>query len=389
MTVQESYRDYAARAARPYTERVFVAQWRIRQREADNAIHAAMTPVQKRAEAGYASEVYWSGRCRSKTNVMALTHGSATLRVRGGCLEVFDGERVIIIHPTGKRPQAIVLGSWGGIVTLPAVRFCAEHRIGIVFASWMHGLMSFVAPDPKACADLVRQQVLADPVPIARALVSQKIRHCEACGCLSAADRRWFLTELKVAGSVAQIMRIEARSGVRYWSHRTVEMQPRTGARIPPAWRQFSGRMGLSGVHHKRATHPVNAILNLAYAMAAGRLGAWLAASGACLALGFLHADKAGRRSLVADAIEPLRSLIDSRVFKFVADHRFSKADFVRTPSGEIRFVESLTKMIIQETSLPETDIVQAGRFMLGVVKAASPAKVERPAKRVRRSRET
>jgi CRISPR-associated protein Cas1 len=59
-------------------------------------------------------------------------------------------------------------------------------------------------------------------------------------------------------------------------------------------------------------------MLNYCYTVAAGRLAAHLAARGAHLAIGFFHGDKPGRFSLVYDALEPLRPLIDNYVFKFV-----------------------------------------------------------------------
>jgi len=63
-------------------------------------------------------------------------------------------------------------------------------------------------------------------------------------------------------------------------------------------------------------------MLNNCYMKEAGRLGALLAASGACAAIGFLHVDKLGRHSLVWDAVEPLRPLVEAKVFVFVKEHR-------------------------------------------------------------------
>ena len=77
-------------------------------------------------------------------------------------------------------------------------------------------------------------------------------------------------------------------------------------------------KVWLSRLAHRRqrgARHSVNAVLNLAYCIVAGRLGAHLAARGACLAIGF--ADKRSRHSVAWYAIEPLRSLIDARASRF------------------------------------------------------------------------
>jgi CRISPR/Cas system-associated endonuclease Cas1 len=74
--------------------------------------------------------------------------------------------------------------------------------------------------------------------------------------------------------------------------------------------------------------HPINAMLNYAYVVEAGRLARALKAIGFALPIGFLHSDKKGRNSVVWDAIEPLRPEIDARVFKFIASREFRRSDF-------------------------------------------------------------
>lgn len=59
--------------------------------------------------------------------------------------------------------------------------------------------------------------------------------------------------------------------------------------------------------------------LNYAYGVTLGRVAAALHGAGACLSIGFLHADKPGRASLAYDALEPLRPIIDAKVAKWIA----------------------------------------------------------------------
>jgi CRISPR/Cas system-associated endonuclease Cas1 len=113
-------------------------------------------------------------------------------------------------------------------------------------------------------------------------------------------------------------------------------------------------------------------MLNLAYAKEAGRLGAILAASGACLAIGSLHQDKPHRHSLVFDALEPLRSLIDAKVRAFIEHNTFDRGDFLRLSTGHVRMVPALIKLILERTALPETDIKLACEFMLGLIRRAA-----------------
>jgi CRISPR/Cas system-associated endonuclease Cas1 len=141
---------------------------------------------------------------------------------------------------------------------------------------------------------------------------------------------------------------------------------------VLPAWlaRPFQHRasgIGQSGARH--ATDAINAMLNLAYAREAGRLGATLAASGACLAIGFLHVDKPHRHSLIFDALEPLRPLIDARVRAFIIDNKFDRGDFFRLSTGHVRMVPSLIKIVLEQTALPKSDIASASNLMLGLLR--------------------
>jgi CRISPR/Cas system-associated endonuclease Cas1 len=106
-------------------------------------------------------------------------------------------------------------------------------------------------------------------------------------------------------------------------------------------------------------------MLNLAYAKEAGRLGSFLAASGACLAIGYLHFNKPHRHSLVFDALEPLRPLIDAKVRAFIETNTFDRGDFLRLSTGHVRMVSSLIKIVLEQTALPQSDITSACNFML------------------------
>lgn len=78
--------------------------------------------------------------------------------------------------------------------------------------------------------------------------------------------------------------------------------------------------------------------------------------------------DKPGRESLACDTLEPLRPLIDARVFKWVSDHKFAPEDFIRLRSGEVRLGSAFAKVFSQETALPQADIERACEFMLGLI---------------------
>jgi hypothetical protein len=136
------------------------------------------------------------------------------MKVRGG-LDVFTrGQTFHFDAGSGHRkPLAIVLGFRGGMVTVPALQFCAENGINVILGGWLGELGAFSCGAGKQDAALVRAQCWADPVPIARELVVQKMRHYQACGRLGAADAREAISKLRRSTTVIDVMRIEALWG--------------------------------------------------------------------------------------------------------------------------------------------------------------------------------
>ncbi|MGH8628972.1 MAG: CRISPR-associated endonuclease Cas1 [Gammaproteobacteria bacterium] len=85
----------------------------------------------------------------------------------------------------------------------------------------------------------------------------------------------------------------------------------------------------------RHATHPINAILNYGYSMLAGQVERAAVIRGLDVAVGSLHADSDGRRSLVYDLIDgpcPLSSLRS----RYVASERQrpSRALAHQAPAG-------------------------------------------------------
>src|SRR5208282_5960517 len=118
----------------------------------------------------------------------------------------------------------------------------------------------------------------------------------------------------------------------------------------------------------QHASHPINAMLNYAYVVEAGRLARSLAARGLILPLGFLHMPKRGRNSLVWDAIEPLRPRIDANVFAFVADHEFARADFPQAGLNVFRLSRDVTSALLDEAMLPRAAIDGAADWIVELI---------------------
>jgi CRISP-associated protein Cas1 len=96
-----------------------------------------------------------------------------------------------------------------------------------------------------------------------------------------------------------------AKAAADYWrAFAACGLREAKGGNLPRTWLRFANRQkGAGFLGSKHASHPINAMLNYAYVIEAGRLAKALAARGLSLQIGYLRSDKIGRNSLVWDAI--------------------------------------------------------------------------------------
>ena len=113
-------------------------------------------------------------------------------------------------------------------------------------------------------------------------------------------------------------------------------------------------------------------MINYCVVVEAGRLARALSGFGLALQIGFLHADKHGRNSLVWDAIEPLRARINARVFAFIASHEFARADFPVSGVSVHRIARPIISEILARCLLPDQDIVDAAIWLRDLVMRCS-----------------
>jgi CRISPR-associated protein Cas1 len=360
------YHDYASVAARPYARATFELLIAKVKREsvvrptrpnivAPNALPSA-------PEQDDASDKFWANHLPIKPSVLTTVFDNASLRVKGGALIVHDGERRLVFEAAAPKPRAIVMCGWSGMVTIEAMRFTCDHKMALVLLDWSREFLNIVSAPGKTSAELVRCQVGADPVVVARAIIAQKIDAYLRVGAVAKDRAQGFVRDLACSRSVRDVMIVEAQAARVVWSNVPI-LNWRVGSpRVLASWKlPYSTRRRMAGPSARRASHPINAMLNAAFSTTAGRLAAQLVAQGAHPALGFLHADKPGRWSLAYDAIEPLRPTIERNVFDFVRKHQFGANDFILMKNGSIRLMDNLFRSVIAETAV-------SGRTLDGVV---------------------
>ena len=80
------------------------------------------------------------------------------------------------------------------------------HKIGVIAAGWMGDLLTFVAPAPRAEAGMVRAQVHADPVRIARAVIAQKALHSKVSGMIGPSEYKAIALRLRRCETVSDVI---------------------------------------------------------------------------------------------------------------------------------------------------------------------------------------
>jgi CRISPR/Cas system-associated endonuclease Cas1 len=304
--------------------------------------------------------------------------------VRGGALDIEHGpaaERVKLrIDIDDRPPVAILFDGRGEFLTGDAIRFCTRRRVALILPDGP-GRMVTIAQSALEAADgetlrdvgpaIIRAQCAADPVQVASEIVRAKIS-AEAKGLgprVTARDGSTIARcemKLEAARSVAEIIVIEAKAASVYWrSHRDLGLVERKGGNLPRTWRRFANRgKGAEFLGNKHASHPISAMINYCVVVEADRLARALAGEGMALQVGFLHADKHGRNSLVWDCIEPLRAKINARVFAFIASREFSRGDFPASGVNIHRIARAIIAELLGQCLLPGCDILDAAAWL-------------------------
>jgi CRISPR/Cas system-associated endonuclease Cas1 len=113
---------------------------------------------------------------------------------------------------------------------------------------------------------------------------------------------------------------------------------------IPDDWRIFTSRTSLANngkLLNVNASHPVNALLNLSYAVLEAHQKLSAIADGYDPTLGIMHHGRRGKSAFVFDRMEPKRPKVDATILHFIAEHALSAADFVIRSDGAVRLAPS------------------------------------------------
>ena len=158
--------------------------------------------------------------------------------------------------------------------------------------------------------------------------------------------------------SLAALLGIEGRTAQAYfaaWQSLPIRWKGLTRHAIPDDWHRVGQRQSLNGTRTKgrnrHASHPVNAMLNYAYAILESQVRMQIVADGLDPTIGYLHTSTPERQALVLDLMEPRRPLVDRKVLEFVQAHTFHPTDFTIRSDGVCRLNPEMVRHIASMTA--------------------------------------
>ncbi len=304
---------------------------------------------------------------------LVLAGHGVSLRVHQGSLVVKNGfthypqerEELRFFPGDRKLPSRIVVLDSDGSITLDVMKWLSRQGVPLVMVDWRGEVVSVVgdggAYDPTLREAQVAAQRSGLGLQIAIDLIERKIRgSIETLQSLppslvqSAAIEQLVVMSAELQGTppenVQQLLLAEAKAAYVYfscWRMLKIRWKGLRRKPIPPEWHSMDLRQSLYGSGNRHATHPVNAMLNYAYATLESQVRIAIVSQGLDPTIGYLHACRPGRAALVYDLMEPLRSTVDQFVLDFVRSHTFSPNDFESRVDGVCRLHPQLASQVV------------------------------------------
>ena len=346
-----------------------------------------------------ADDVAWAERCaywhpeptkpsarRSRLNPvrspLILTGHGIRLRIDHGALVVRDGfthypqpVREHRLFPGSRDlPSRIIVIDGSGGLSFDVMTWLAEQQIPLIRIDWKGNAQSVMGggqfTNPERVAAQIEAKRNGRALEIATGLIREKLEN--AIVTLEAVIPRSPARELAVMKhhrdvkelttkppkSLAALLGIEGRTAQAYfaaWQSLPIRWKGLTRRAIPDDWHRVGQRQSLIGTRTKgrnrHASHPVNAMLNYAYAILESQVRMQIVAGGLDPTIGYLHTSTPERQALVLDLMEPERPLVDRKVLEFVQAHTFYPADFTIRSDGVCRINPEMARHIASMTA--------------------------------------
>jgi len=267
-------------------------------------------------------------------------------------------------------PPRIIMLDGSGSITFDVLTWLNEQKVPLIKIDWTGNAVIVVSRDSFAAnRDRVAWQAETRSnrrkrMEFCNGLIAKKIEGCVATletslrrsAAWEAAMQRAHADLARLANdppqTVDELRMLEAHSASAYFrAWRATSLVWRASSRhpIPDEWRtigQRSSRLQLTG--NRSAAHPVNAILNYAYAVLQSQVQIKAVADGYDPLLGIMHYERDGSPAFVFDMMEPERPKVDRAVLAFLRTEALHPADFTIREDGVARLGPQLARHIVR-----------------------------------------
>ncbi|WP_337188666.1 CRISPR-associated endonuclease Cas1 [Phenylobacterium sp.] len=302
---------------------------------------------------------------------MSLNIDRGRLIVRDG-LTHYPQERRTFEYFKGAvdRPARIIILDGSGSLSFDVINWLSEQSIPLFRVDWQGDIVSVIGGSSFAQnADRVRWQVETRHDPERRLefcsrLIAEKLQNSLQTMVTCVPDSRsrqvaiaraeGAISKLRGghARDVDDVRTTEAWSAAAYfqsWAGTPINWKSKWKHPIPDHWLQVGSRRSSKGgrfATNRNATHPINAMLNYAYAVARSEIHIQTVADGYDPCRGVMHHDRDDTQAFVYDLIEPRRPLVDAAVLSFIQTREFTGADFALRENGICRIAPQLARTV-------------------------------------------
>ena len=312
------------------------------------------------------------------SNPLILTGHGTSMRIENGALVVKQGFSYYPQKQEFRRffkgdlalPRIVILLDGSGSLSFDVLNWLSEQGIALARIKWNGDVAVFASGAGYAAnseklrrqydlrgnsqrriefaQSLIRQKLLNSIEMLQSQFKPSQLREIAIAKASAAAAR----LQTELATDMNAVRSIEGECAVAYFGAWTdIEMQWTGQSRypVPDQWRKFRSRSSiLTGRKPKnwKASHPINAMLNYAYAVKVARLQIQAVADGFDSYIGIMHHSRPDFPAYVYDLIEPERPKVDGAIIAFAQSRKFSGADFILRNDGVCRLSPQLARAV-------------------------------------------
>jgi CRISPR-associated endonuclease Cas1 len=315
---------------------------------------------------------------RAERKPLVLTGHGVSLRIDNGALLIRGGrthypqeiEEYRFFPGSRDRPSRVIVLDGSGAITFDVLDWLSVQNIPLIRIDWQGRVIAIGSSNGYGASrtKVAEQRKAVETgrsLDIASSLIGRKIEN--SIETLSNAVSPSAMREKALsvhgevastlakshAASISELLGLEGKAAYTYfqaWQGIRIEWSG-TGRRpIPKEWRTIgprsSNRTNKLG-SNKLANHPVNAMLNYAYAILEAQVRIQIAVDGYDPMISYLHASSPERPGLIFDFMEPKRPIVDRAVLRFVQANTFKPGDFTLRSDGVCRLNPELARRVV------------------------------------------